>query len=268
MENIINLPLVPFWMENEKTGKVNIVKSELRKFIQEHLGYYKYNSGSGYDLVKLENGIIRYIKEDELNSEIYSYISFYKLTKVENAFLATSSSLKAIKDSLSYLPVSFTSDSENKSFFYFMNVCVEVKKGKINLLPNTEFKGVIWSQQIIQRNFKINNEESFFEKFLFNISGQNEHRFKSLQTIIGYLLHGYKDPANAKAIILLDENIDAFGTANGGSGKSIFAKAISYLTNLLLQPGRRIDTSNSFVFQQLKPYTKVFYIDDVNQKRM
>lgn len=63
-------------------------------------------------------------------------------------------------------------------------------------------------------------------------------RYLSLMAAIGYLLHQYKDPANPKIIVLIDQIIGEEETHNGGTGKSLLFKALSYMRNMVELSGK------------------------------
>ncbi len=65
---------------------------------------------------------------------------------------------------------------------------------------------------------------------LKNISDHDisDDRNFTMISAIGYLLHGFKDKSNTRAIILVDEKIPSDDDqANGGTGKSLFCDAIA-----------------------------------------
>jgi hypothetical protein len=86
-------------------------------------------------------------------------------------------------------------------------------------------------------------------------------RLNRLMTIIGYMLHKYKDPANAKAVILLDT--DHLSGPSGGTGKGIIVKAIGQVRKLNREDGKSISTSNRFNLANVDEYTDIIVIDDV-----
>ncbi len=75
----------------------------------------------------------------------------------------------------------------------------------------------IWRDQVINRDFKkTDHHSSEFRTFIWNIAGKDKNKYKAFQTVIGYLLHSYKDRSNNKAIIFNDEAIS--DVPNGRSG--------------------------------------------------
>jgi len=98
--------------------------------------------------------------------------------------------------------------------------------------------------------------------FLRNVVQGDEARFNSLKSVIGYLLHDYKNPTEARAIVLNDEKISE--NPNGRTGKSIIGKALQKI-----RKSSRIDGKNfkfdRFAFQQVDLDTKILDFNDVNK---
>jgi len=80
-------------------------------------------------------------------------------------------------------------------------------------------------------------------------------------TIIGYLLHSYKDDSRPWAVII-NEDTPTDGKG-GGSGKQIFTKGLSVLRNLKEEDGRQLNTKERFAFQGISEEHDVFVMDDV-----
>ena len=80
---------------------------------------------------------------------------------------------------------------------------------------------------------------------------------------IGYLLHEYKLPTRAWAVLAMDNVVDSRGRCNGRSGKSFFAKAISNLCNMVELRGRdRHLLDNKFFLEQVTEETRIVNIED------
>ncbi len=123
----------------------------------------------------------------------------------------------------------------------------------------------MWEDQILKRNFIIQPfDDCEFKKFCWNIAGQKEDRLLALETLIGYLLHTYKDPSLTKAIILMDEHIDLeIGKSNGGTGKTLIADGIKQIIPSLRKNGKLLKPNDRFFFSDVEPYHKVIVFDDV-----
>jgi hypothetical protein len=105
-----------------------------------------------------------------------------------------------------------------------------------------------------------------FYEFIKDIcENQNEstecQNLNSIITIIGYLLHRYKDPAHAKAIIFMDSYKD--GNANGGTGKGIVTKAFEQIRKTAYQDGKFSSFNDRFLLSNVEYGTRVLVFDDV-----
>jgi len=156
----------------------------------------------------------------------------------------------------------FKRDTISESYIYYRNCFVKVTKDGYTAHNFSELDGFIWDRQIRNRDFHISEGNSVFESFIFNICRKDERRFNSLRSAIGYLLHSYKDPANAKAIIFTDERIGE--GANGGCGKSLVGEAISHLRNSSRPDGQNF-RFDRFMFQSVNPGTAIIDFNDAKE---
>jgi hypothetical protein len=98
---------------------------------------------------------------------------------------------------------------------------------------------------------------------LWKIAGEDEKRYNSLKSVIGYLLHSFKTSANNKAIIFNDETISE--NPNGGSGKGLFWNAISKLKRVASIDGKTFEFTKSFPYQTVSTDTQILVFDDVKR---
>jgi hypothetical protein len=101
---------------------------------------------------------------------------------------------------------------------------------------------------------------SEWRRLLNNVMGGDDRRVNSLWSAIGYLLHDYKDSANAKAIIFVDEEIS--DVPSGRTGKSLAARGLRELV-----PAQKIETRNfnfggQFSFQSIGIEDQFIEFDD------
>jgi hypothetical protein len=89
-------------------------------------------------------------------------------------------------------------------------------------------------------------------------------RYEALKSSIGYLLHTYKDPSIAKAIIFIDEKMSE--GASGRSGKGLVVKGISQVRNIVVEDGRNFNPSKNFAFQRVKADTNIIALEDIREK--
>ena len=85
-------------------------------------------------------------------------------------------------------------------------------------------------------------------------------------SIIGYLLHTFKDPSLSKSIILMDSEIDVeYNEASGGTGKSLIGKAISQILPILFIDGKTMKSQDKFRLSGLNNYHRIIFFDDVKK---
>jgi hypothetical protein len=231
-------------------------------------------------LIQVENNVIYNVNEIDILNYTVKYVNSLNLPatslkEIENAVYASGSLLK--KQNLFTLEVpnlNVLEDTRDTSYFGFQNCVVTISKNKINTTPYNELDGQIWHYKIVDRDFVKNEDESThstseFAKFMRNVS-TNKHddvamkRMHSLMSIAGYLLHDHKDPANAKSVVLMDEDIS--DNPNGGTGKGLFLKGIAKLTPVVREDGKNFHFNSFFAFSQVDNNTKVLYIEDIKQK--
>jgi hypothetical protein len=163
-------------------------------------------------------------------------------------------------------------DSEETSFLYFKNTAVKIDKETIILVDYEDLDGHVLEEQIINRDFDFPQQELStldipFRKFISNISNQLSDRINSFQSIIGYLLHRFQNPVKSKAIVLLDGTINEINIVSGGTGKSLFAKALSFMRLVCDISGKDFDSRNTFSFQRVTPQTNIVAINDIKENQ-
>jgi hypothetical protein len=141
--------------------------------------------------------------------------------------------------------VKLLEDTPELCYLYFSNKIVQISKNAITEIDYIDSNGYVWKNQIINRSYiKSDFTNCVFSKFLLYVAGENQHRYNSLRSVIGYLLHSFKTSANNKAIILNDETIS--DTPNGGSGKGIFWNALSQMKKLNSLDGKSFSFHDQF----------------------
>ncbi len=174
------------------------------------------------------------------------------------------------KKILNFLPIydlPVNTDTKTTCEIPYQNVVVRVHKNLIKLIPYIDYKHNVLANQINDRIFKLTSRifESEFVKFTWNLAGHSPDRFKVLCCVIGYLSHRYKDPANPKMIILIDQVIGELEGANGGSGKSLFIKSIGKIRNLIEVSGKKFQTNQRFALQRVDIWTDVVLVNDASK---
>lgn len=88
--------------------------------------------------------------------------------------------------------------------------------------------------------------------------------FASKVLAIGYLVHDFIDKSQTKAIMCMDLKESERGAAEGGSGKSIFAKILDYIVPTFEVDAASPDLSqDKFFMEGVSQSTQVILLDDV-----
>lgn len=257
-----------FW-EYDKKGNVKIIQRKLIEFLTNS-GFTKAEtSDTSYVLVKESNNTVKEIADHAITDYVKDYLKKIKKLDVYESFIIGSSGYisKPKLRFLSSVELLNDKDNINSSWFHFSNLSWQVGKKSFSSRLRDDIEGKIWESKIIPHDcfLLLDDDEAQFHKFCFNLSGKDEKRFLSLKTIIGYLLHRHQDPANAKAIIFVDENISFDGAANGGTGKSLLGVAIGKCRELVVMDGKNMKTNSWFKNQRINRTTDIVFYDDVSK---
>ncbi len=233
----------------------------------EHFGFSKYYIEKNFILVHNNNNCLDEVKTSHIKDFVRRHLEKTKYGDRAYSKMLESGSKYFGGELLEHLKAkneNMIRDTKDTCHFFFKNHIVQVGgEGQIKYIPYPESNGLIWKNQLINRNFKKNDSKGDFEKFLFNVVGQSDERFNSLRSVIGYLLHTYKNPSLAKAVVLCDEKISE--SPVGRTGKSLIGKAIGKLRKRLAVDGKNFDANDKFSFQQVELGTQLIDYNDVKR---
>ncbi|MHB8853677.1 MAG: bifunctional DNA primase/polymerase [Ignavibacteriaceae bacterium] len=256
-----------FW--RIKDGKAVIIRNQLIGFL-ENRGFAKMFLGTDYIFVRITHNIVKEVTPVLIKDFILDYINANleeHIKKLLIESLIANARSFFCTDSLEFLKtadVNFIEDTKDKAMFFFNNCLIEVMKDSVEIKNYNQLNGYIWEEQLNKRDFSSSSSISDFETCINNICLNNGQRIISLKTAIGYLLHAYKDPSCAKAIIFIDEKLS--DSAFGRSGKGLISKGISQVKNMLRFDGKNFKFDKSFPFQSVNPDTQIIFFDDVAKK--
>ena len=254
-----------FWEVKKNT--VNIIPNKYAAWLHKQ-GFAKYYPE------RSNNPIFVYITEnkvqessvEKIKDHVLTYLMERELMDVYN-HCAKSSQLftPGHLNMLDSIDMRILQDSKNECYLPFTNGVAVITKNKVKLLSYIDIDGYIWRDQIIPREFKVEDTyENNFQDFVNKIAAQDPNRIKSMRTTIGYLLHTYKDKADQKAVIFNDEEID--DNPNGGSGKSLMLTALGHIRKIVKIDGKLFNPGkNDFVYSRVNPDTQVLAFDDVKK---
>ncbi len=172
--------------------------------------------------------------------------------------------------------IKFTGDTRKEKNVFYKNGFVRINKAGCHFNPDySKLSHHVWENQILARNYNPARSREYqkaeFYQFCYNISGKRADRFKSLQTIIGYVLHSYNN-YKMQATILTDAQIGTDGEANGRTGKGVFANGLGLMLNnsenkeakvYCQVNGKGFDFNDKHKYSKADINTKLIHLEDV-----
>jgi acetolactate synthase small subunit len=254
-----------FWNKSEK-GAVSVIHFLFKEFLQ-HNGFYKFSPHNSmkYIFVKVTNNLIDKTTEEEIKDFVLGYLQNLDDLSIYNYFADKTRLFK--EDFLSLLDtvdVHFVQDSKTFSFIYFRNCALKVFADRVETVDYIDLDGYVWRDQVIDRDFdECDSTACDFKTFVSNISGENPDRILALETAIGFLMSGYKDPGFCPSVILNDEVIT--DNPEGGTGKGLFVQGISMMKKVAMIDGKSFSFDKSFAYQTITTDTQIISFDDVKK---
>jgi hypothetical protein len=254
-----------FWTKSDK-GVIKIVHFFFKAFLEEH-GFYKFNpqGSKNYVFVKVTNNLIDHTSEKEIKDFILNYLLELDDVSVYNYFAENTRYFREeFLTLLSSIDVYFIEDNKDTAYLYFKNSAVKVTKKELVSIDYLDLGGYVWKDHVIDRVFvKCETAECDFKQFINNICGNNESRILSMQSTIGYLLHGWKNLSYSPAVILNDEVIS--DNPEGGTGKGLFMNGLAQMKKLVVIDGKSFNFEKSFAYQLVSADTQILCFDDVKK---
>ena len=256
---------VEFWERTEKGG-IKMLHYKFKEFLEDN-GYYKYSpeGTKNYIFVKVTNNLIDNTTEEEIKDFILTYILKCGDMGVYNFFADKTRFFKEdFLTMLSHVDVYFISDEKDTSYLYYRNCAVKATCKDITIVDYLDLGGYVWKDQVIDRDFFIQPVANCdFKRFVSNIAGNDSERIMSVQSTIGYLLHGFKNVGYCPAVIINDEVIS--DNPEGGTGKGLFVNAISKMKKMVIIDGKQFSFEKSFAYQLVSADTQILTFDDVKK---
>lgn len=268
-----------FW-EVDKRGKVQIDELKFYEMLESH-GFMKTYFGQNPVSIRNVGSIISETNQPQLSDfvrELLKNIPDRMLkdesgksikTKVVNSFIKHSSRLlsETGQIQLKTSKLDIMTDEKNIGYLFFNNGVARVGKQSADLIDYEKLDGVIWKEQVINRDVHLDSElaeEAVFKKFIDKLTQGIDERRDAIESSLGYLMHTHKDKAKAKAIILVDEKlVGSTEEAHGGTGKSLLLKSLDYVRQFNYVQGKNYHPSHRFAFQSVNLGDQVLLIDDV-----
>ena len=254
-----------FWLKTEK-GVIKIVPLDFKTFLEDH-GFYKYapEGSKNYVFVKVTNNLIDHTSEKEIKDFILGYLLDIEDKTIYNFFAdAVRYFREEFLTLLSTIDVYFMEDTSESAYLYYRNCAVRITPGGVDIIDYLDLGGYVWQDHIIDRNFtECPYEGCDYQKFISNICNNDEHRTATMESTIGYMLHGYKNLSYSPAVILNDEVIS--DNPEGGTGKGLFMNALSHMKKLVVIDGKAFAFERSFPYQLVSADTQILCFDDVKK---
>ena len=254
-----------FWKKSEK-GVIKIVHILFKTFLEDN-GFYKYcpEGGKNYVFVKVTNNLIDHTDEKEIKDFVLNYLLELDDISIYNYFADTTRFFREeFLTLLSTIDIYFISDTKTAAFLYYKNCAVKITKDEIKTLDYIDLGGYVWKDHVIDRNFKICDVDGCdYKTFINNICGNDESRISSMESTIGFMLHGYKNLSFCPALILNDEVIS--DNPEGGTGKGIFMNALAKMKKVVTIDGKSFTFERSFAYQLVSADTQILVFDDVKK---
>lgn len=255
-----------FWYYTKK-GAVIIDNFKYKKYLESMnvFKHYPNTDSESYLFIQKDGNFIDTTYESKIKDLVLKHL--YNINKIDVWNMMSERPLYFKKEYLSFLEtpkIKISKDTKESSIVYYKNTAVQITKNDFKLIKYDDVSGYVWKKQVIDRDINLTPEsDGMFKTFLWKIASENKERYYTLKSVIGYLLHSYKDKSLNKAIIFNDELIS--DTPNGGSGKGLFHSAISRIKKLATIDGKIFDNSKSFLYQTVDIDSQVLLFDDVKK---
>jgi hypothetical protein len=255
-----------FWDRNDK-GVIRIIHIQFKQFLEDN-GFYKYcpEGGKNYVFVKVTNNLIDHTSEKEIKDFVLNHLLELDDIAVYNYFAdQTRFFREEFLSMLSTIDIYFIADTKSAAYLYYKNCAVKITKDGVSTLDYLDLGGYVWNDHVIDRNFVLCgvSNDFDFKKFVSNINGGDEGRIKSMESTLGFLLHGYKNLSFCPAVILNDEVIS--DNPEGGTGKGLLMSALSKMKKLVVIDGKSFAFERSFAYQLVSADTQILCFDDVRK---
>ena len=254
-----------FWSKNEK-GTIKIIPILFKKFLEDN-GFYKYcpEGGKNYVFVKVTNNLIDHTSEKEIKDFILDYLIDLDDMSIYNYFAdQTRFFREEFLTLLSTIDIYFINDTKSTSYLYFRNCAVQITKDEVVAIDYVDLGGYVWKDHVIDRTFKdCEPMQCDYKTFIENICARDGTRITSMESTIGFLMHGHKNLSYCPAVILNDEVIS--DNPEGGTGKGIFMNALSHMKKLVTIDGKAFTFERSFAYQLVSADTQILCFDDVKK---
>ena len=257
-----------YWDVNER-GRVDFLPVVFFKFLQTN-GFYKYypdkQNLENFIIVRIENNLVTHSSTSMIKQFVFDDLDERGVNDDVKGFFINQTKYFKIDylSALDTIDITFLQETKKESYLYYSDCVVKITPDLIERIEYIDIDAFVWKQSVLNRDYKqVDVDENFdFNRFIYNISKQGA-RMKSMQSVIGYLLHGFKKKSYSPAIIFNDEVISE--NPEGGTGKGIFCNAISQMRRTVKMDGKSWSHDKPFAFQTVNLDTQILVIDDIRK---
>lgn len=263
-----------FWYY--KKGTIHLKYYILLRFINKILEIYLVDIYDIKYLCVVSNNRIQLIEGVELSKLIVDYVeqNFPECSNEFNKYdlldiITETSNVSLEKKALSFLP-QITSptkhDTREHCHLFYQYQVIRIDANNVQSISYDKFDSKVFESSVLPRGYRrsVGKSRGEFKQFVWNLSGRKKQRYLALMAVLGYLLHQYKDPANPRIIVLIDQIIGELETHNGGTGKSLLFGALSHMRNVVEISGKRKGSAR-FLMQSVSTSTDLIFVNDVSK---
>lgn len=251
------------YSKDNNSGKITLA-SQLEFVTAAHEEGFATNAAGDILRYYADGGVKKTDMKELINHIIYN-ISAGNDTYVIQTKISNESARIYNKFFTSYLPtVDFSGlyDTKNVINLVFQNYIVEIGKADVKLLNLSDKKH--WVDSKMPRDYaKSDGRESEFSRFCRLITKNDENRFRTIKSVIGYIISTYKDPSYCPAVVMMDEGDNSLPA--GRNGKGLFAKVLAQYRKRMLVDGKKLDRMDRFAYQEFEPSVQFIHLDDINR---
>ena len=254
-----------FWSKTPK-GSVVIHDHKLKAFLQDS-GYRKLYpaGGSGFILVHVSRNLVHITNNKLIKDYVLRYIeNVGDMAVYDKLASATRYFVDEYLSMLDPITIAFVEDTKDYCNLYYQNCCVRVFKDGIEVIDYANLGGYIWADQVLTRDFTEGiTSQGEFHRFLELVAGNDKGRYEAHCSTLGYLLHGFKDLSNNRAVIYNDCTMS--DNPNGGTGKGIMMQALRSMRRVVEIDGKTFSFDKGFPYQTVNADCQVLVFDDVER---
>ena len=251
-----------FW-DTDKNGKLSLNDYKFKLFL-ENRGFYKVQlNEKEFTFVRVYNNIINETNETNIKDFVLNHVVEVDM-HVYNFFAkSTSKFSEGYLNQLATKELAMVRDNENESYLFFKNGVLKITKDKTELIEYINIGGFVWEKNIIDHDYVYNNENSDFEKFILNVSNQEQKRKLIIECSLGYLLNNYKKQDEGLAIVFYDETLN--DNPSGRTGKTLISKALGQCRKLVTLNGKEFNNKGQFPYQTINLDDNIICFDDMER---